>query len=209
MLACDRYPAWFARHCARDEARDPGNMLVQGRAARCNSAATTGDTVQLLGVSSLGHAVGVLPALGGVDHRAARRARELLSPRRWTAVRALSGMRLRDLLGRPREGTRPAHGHQHALARPSADGQCAHQGPRWRQDLAHARRVREAGDVDLAIARAGAPGEAAARAPSSAVIDLIAAPPRSRRHEWRSVRSSCCHADTGHTLRAKPRRCRR
>ena len=38
--------------------------------------------MQLLGVSSLRHAVGVLPALGGIDQRAARRAQALARARR-------------------------------------------------------------------------------------------------------------------------------
>jgi hypothetical protein len=160
----------FARHCARDEASYPGNVFVQGCAARRGAVATTGDAVQLLGVSSLRHAVGVLPALGGVDHRAAQRPRALPGSRGRVEVRALSVVRLRDLLGRSRQGSRPAHGHQHAPAGSRADGRRARQGARWRHVLAHARYVREAGDVDLAILRVGTASQAASRAPASAMM---------------------------------------
>lgn len=141
---------------------------MRGRAARRGADASPGDAVQLLGVPPLRHAVGVLPALGGVDRRAARRARGVFAPPTRACVRALPDVRLRDLLGQPQQGSRPAYGRQHAPLRSGADGGRPDQGARRRQDLARARHVREAGAVDLARSRAGAPACADADADADA-----------------------------------------
>jgi hypothetical protein len=143
---------------------------MQRRTGRCSAAAAPGDAMQLLGVSPLRHAVGVLPALRGVDHRTARHARELLDSRPRAEVRALSLVRLRDLLGRSRRRPRSTHGHQHAPVRSRADGSGPDQGARRRRSVAHAWRICEARDMDLAGSSPGTTSDAASRGACPAVI---------------------------------------